>query len=194
MAERFGRTPACMRSSGAALSSAPRFGLQATPQEPDGLAAEIGELGSRDVAQLRLRWRNNLGGTFPAHLPKWLLVRVLAYRIQAAALGGLDADALRTIRGLSLTAGDESAARFSARLPKTKGGVSLRPGALLAREWQGQLHRVMIVQEGFAWNGETYSSLSRVANAITGARWNGHRFFGLRKVQTDRLGGAVDGQ
>jgi hypothetical protein len=52
----------------------------------------------------------------------------------------------------------------------------------------------MIVKDGFAWNGETYSSLSQVANAITGARWNGHRFFGLRKAQTDQVGGAVDAQ
>ena len=34
--------------------------------------------------------------------------------------------------------------------------------------------------EGFAWNGKTYDSLSKVAFAITGTNWNGPRFFGLR--------------
>jgi hypothetical protein len=37
------------------------------------------------------------------------------------------------------------------------------------------------MSDGFAWNGRTYDSLSKVAYAITGTRWNGPRFFGLRK-------------
>jgi hypothetical protein len=39
---------------------------------------------------------------------------------------------------------------------------------------------VMVMEDGFAWNGQTYDSLSKVAFAITGTRWNGPRFFGLR--------------
>ena len=38
----------------------------------------------------------------------------------------------------------------------------------------------MVMTEGFAWNGQTYDSLSKVAFAITGTKWNGPRFFGLR--------------
>ncbi len=48
------------------------------------------------------------------------------------------------------------------------------------REWNAQAYRVMVVDEGFAWNGKTYDSLSKVAFAITGTNWNGPRFFGLR--------------
>ena len=66
------------------------------------------------------------------------------------------------------------------RRPATREGVDLRPGAMLAREWRGRLERVSVLEDGFAWNGKTYGSLSRIANAITGASWNGHRFFGLR--------------
>ena len=51
---------------------------------------------------------------------------------------------------------------------------------MLGREWNGQMHRVAVLAEGFAWNGKTYPSLSKVAFAITGTRWNGPRFFGLR--------------
>jgi hypothetical protein len=58
--------------------------------------------------------------------------------------------------------------------------ASLRPGTLLGREWNGQMHRVSVLSDGFAWNGKTYPSLSRVAFAITGTRWNGPKFFGLR--------------
>jgi hypothetical protein len=38
----------------------------------------------------------------------------------------------------------------------------------------------MVMPDGFAWNGQTYVSLSKVAFAITGTKWNGPRFFGLR--------------
>ena len=64
--------------------------------------------------------------------------------------------------------------------PATREGVDLRPGAILAREWRGRLERVTVLDDGFAWNGTTYGSLSMVAKAITGTSWNGHRFFGLR--------------
>ena len=44
----------------------------------------------------------------------------------------------------------------------------------------------MMLDQGFAWNGETYGSLSQVAKAMTGTSWNGHRFFGLRTARSDR--------
>jgi hypothetical protein len=44
----------------------------------------------------------------------------------------------------------------------------------------------MVLERGFAWNGETYGSLSQVAKAMTGTNWNGHRFFGLRTAKSDR--------
>ena len=48
----------------------------------------------------------------------------------------------------------------------------MKPGTLLVREWDGSLQRVMVLEQGFAWNGATYESLSRVARAITGTNWN----------------------
>jgi hypothetical protein len=60
----------------------------------------------------------------------------------------------------------------------------LKVGALLVRELKGQLERVMILEEGFAWNGQTFDSLSQIAKAMTGTNWNGHRFFGLRQGKT----------
>src|SRR5439155_19427248 len=53
------------------------------------------------------------------------------------------------------------------------------PGTVLVREWDRQSQRVMVMADGFAWNGQTYDSLSKVAFAITGTKWNGPRFFGL---------------
>jgi hypothetical protein len=64
----------------------------------------------------------------------------------------------------------------------------LLQGAILTREWNGHVHRVMVVEDGFAWEGRTYDSLSRAAFAITGTKWNGPRFFGLRAAIDERDG------
>src|SRR6202042_3555391 len=79
---------------------------------------------------------------------------------------------------------DDAAAPFDRRAPQTREGVGLKVGARLVREWNGQLERVMVLEEGFAWNGQTFGSLSQIAKAMTGTTWNGHRFFGLRQGKT----------
>jgi hypothetical protein len=78
----------------------------------------------------------------------------------------------------------ESAAGMSARLLKfDRNGSELTPGTVLVREWDQRSQRVMVMPDGFAWNGRTYDSLSKVAFAITGTKWNGPRFFGLREKE-----------
>jgi hypothetical protein len=115
------------------------------------------------------------------------LLRVLVYRIQAVALGSLGKETLRVLRQLKGQRLDSSDARpFETRIPITRDGADLRTGALLARECNGKLERVMVLEKGFAWNGESYGSLSQVAKAMTGTSWNGHRFFGLRTARSDR--------
>jgi Protein of unknown function (DUF2924) len=56
----------------------------------------------------------------------------------------------------------------------------IKPGSVLVREWKGKSHRVMVLAEGFAYDGKTFGNLSEIAVLITGTRWNGPRFFGLR--------------
>lgn len=58
---------------------------------------------------------------------------------------------------------------------------NLGHGTQLLREWGGQTHRVTVEAEGrYLYDGQTWSSLSAIARAITGARWSGPRFFGTR--------------
>ncbi len=140
------------------------------------LAASLPKL---DKPQLLLSWRNQLGGTAPAHLPGWLLARLLTFRLQAQTFGDVDPVVLRKLKRGEF-AGDSDFVPFAVRSAATRDGANLRPGALLAREWRGKLERVTVLDEGFAWNGKTYAGLSQVAKAITGTNWNGHRFFGLR--------------
>jgi Protein of unknown function (DUF2924) len=56
----------------------------------------------------------------------------------------------------------------------------IKPGSVLVRQWKGKSHRVMVLADGFAYDGNTFSNLSEIAVLITGTRWNGPRFFGLR--------------
>ena len=151
-----------------------------SPLRRNDIAVLIAELPNLDSAQLGFRWRNHLGGAVPTHLPRWLLARVLAYRLQAVGQGDLDRATLRFLRASG--GGPEGSEPFTARDPTTRDGASVRPGGMLVREWKGQMQHVMVLDEGFAWKGETYTSLSQVAKAITGTNWNGHRFFGLRKA------------
>jgi hypothetical protein len=37
-----------------------------------------------------------------------------------------------------------------------------------------------VLENGFAYRGERYLSLSAIARAITGTRWSGPTFFGLK--------------
>ena len=85
----------------------------------------------------------------------------------------------------SLRENDGASVPFDRRAPKTRQGVALKAGALLVREWKGRLERVMTLEEGFAWNGQTFGSRFQIAKAMTGTNWNGHRFFGLRQGKND---------
>jgi hypothetical protein len=95
-----------------------------------------------------------------------------------AALGDLDKTTVRLLDRIA----DDARSGKPVEVP-VPDRVGLRPGTLLAREWEGAPQRVMVLVEGFAWNGNTYPSLSQVARAIAGTRWNGPRFFGLRDQQ-----------
>jgi hypothetical protein len=54
-----------------------------------------------------------------------------------------------------------------------------RPGTRLIREFQGTVYEVTVLDKGYAWEGRTYTNLSRIATEITGTKWSGPRFFGL---------------
>jgi hypothetical protein len=152
----------------------PRVGIG--PAEPDRniLAVEIARLRDLDVVALRSRWQNAFRRQAP-HLPRHLLFRVLAYRLQADQLGDLDSE---TRRLLDSSGSPEKAGQRAVDLGRRT--TELRPGTVLGRDWNGHMHRVAVLADGFAWNGKTYPSLSKIAFAITGTRWNGPRFFGLR--------------
>jgi DUF2924 family protein len=139
---------------------------------------EIAHLRGLDVKGLRARWQSVFQRAARAHLTRHLLFSVIAYRLQADRFGDLDHATKQVLDG-SVAKEDEPS--MSARLASfDQKRAELTPGTVLVREWDRRSQRVMVMADGFAWNGKTYDSLSKVAFAITGTRWNGPRFFGLR--------------
>ena len=125
------------------------------------------------IAQLRVRYREVFRTDPPKAFGPDLLRRSVARRIQEKAYGGLSRPTQRLL--------DQMMKAFSA---KPNGKIVLprriKPGSVLVREWKRRSHRVMVLADGFAYEGATYSNLSEIAGLITGTRWNGPRFFGLR--------------
>jgi hypothetical protein len=154
------------------------------PAVPDrgSLDIEIARLRDLDVGELRARWHTVFRRRAPPHLPRHLLFRILAYRLQADRLGDLDADSRRLLDRIGSGPSD-GIDRLVADLNRPR--AELRPGTLLTREWDGHLQRVMVLADGFSWNGKTYPSLSQVAFAMTGTRWSGPRFFGLDQPSSE---------
>jgi Protein of unknown function (DUF2924) len=140
---------------------------------------EIAHLRDLDLRGLHARWRAAFRKVAPSHLPRHLLFGILVYRLQADEFGDLDP---ATRRALERSRGIQSRKQVADRLEVLDRQQSRsEPGTVLMREWKGRQHRVVVMADGFAWNGRNYKSLSAVAFAMTGTRWNGPRFFGMRR-------------
>ena len=139
--------------------------------------ASLGDLGLEDLRQV---WRERLGGNPPMASSAELMRRWLGWELQAREQGGFDTATRRRMRELGRPF-DKGAQLSTRALVDAPTGRSLPPGTVLQREHAGTNHRVMVLEKGFAWNGQTFSSLSEVAFRITGTRWSGPRFFGLKQ-------------
>ena len=129
---------------------------------------EIAALGAFDRSTLLQHWRSAFGREAPPRLSRPLMEKAIAHDMQVKAFGGLSA---RTIRALKAAAKPE-AASASSRPPSR--------GTRLVREWNGILHEVDVMDDGYHWRGQRHRSLSAIALAITGTKWSGPRFFGIR--------------
>jgi hypothetical protein len=145
--------------------------------------AELDRLAVMPIALLRVRYREVFRADPPKAFGPDLLRRSVAHRIQEKAYGGLSRSTQRLL--------DQMMKAFAA---KPNGKIALprriKPGSVLVREWKGRSHRVMVLADGFAYDGNTYGNLSEIAGLITGTRWNGPRFFGLRS-KADESGTAT---
>ncbi len=133
-----------------------------------GIEREIAALDALDRSTLLQRWRTAFGREAPPHLSRTLMEKAVAYDLQARAFGGLSA---RTISALKAAVKPDAAP--ASRRPPGR-------GTRLVREWNGILHEVEVLDDGYLWRGQRHRSLSAIALAITGTKWSGPRFFGIQ--------------
>lgn len=127
----------------------------------------IKRLKSMDHSELTGVWRDLHQEEPPRRMSAVLLRRILAHETQVIVHGSLPKRDIQRLKKL-------------ARERCRHVAPSLTPGGRLIREWNGETHTVEVLEKGFAWRGQTYRSLSAIAEAITGVRWSGPRFFGLK--------------
>ncbi len=117
------------------------------PADAATIEAEVDHVRSLGIDALRRRWRIMFGAIPPPGLTKDIIARMIAYRIQEDAFGGLDA---KTARLLDRMARGEKPSELNRRL---------KPGTVLIREYNGERHTVTVVTDGFVWQGATYTGV-----------------------------------
>ena len=133
------------------------------------LDAKLAALATLSPAELHAKWERAYRVAAPRISPD-LLIRGLAWQLQVKAHGGPSPSTMRELREMAATArrGEQHAQ-----------SPVLRPGTQLMRSWGEKSWSVLVVEDGFIFEGERYASLSPIARMITGAHWSGPRFFGL---------------
>jgi Protein of unknown function (DUF2924) len=156
---------------------------QGSHTQGEKISAEIAAVRTLCVKELKSRWRSLYDTEPPSRISRELLTRAIAYRLQEREFGALPS---ATRRLLERVAADLSSHR-------TRQSVTRKaaPGTLLIREWRGKAHQVTVHDDGVAYHGKRYGSLSEVARLITGTRLSGPLFFGLRKPVREARHGAA---
>ncbi len=158
----------------------------------DRIEQEVASLGAFHRSELADRWKAIYGVPPPKGARRVLLERAVAWHIQAQVFGGIKKEILRVLlKGSTVharngpkrggLADSDALVCIDIRVPSKQRAIRPLPssGARLARDWRGKTHVVDVTQDGYVWQGKSYSSLSVIAREITGARWSGPRFFGL---------------
>lgn len=138
---------------------------------PNNMSPELDALIAMKPFELRAKWRDVYRDVAPDIGPD-LLRRGIAYRLQERRQGSLASSTRRDIE------------RLIKQLGKGEGGLksgaaSLKTGTRLVRSWRDKMHHVLVLDDGYEFDGRRYQSLTQITQDITGAHWSGPRFFGL---------------
>jgi hypothetical protein len=140
------------------------------------LDVDIAALQGAATHDLRIAWRRLYRGEPPRCMTRELMIHAIAYRMQERVHGGLAPVTKRRLQGLVAEIEAKGIEAFDP-------GIVLKPGARLVREWAGKTHTVVVLENGFDYDGDRYPSLTKIATRITGAHWSGPRFFGITKTR-----------
>lgn len=143
------------------------------------IVTQIRELQTMPAARLAARYAELFGKEPRICHAAWLR-RQVAWKLQVREFGGLSEPAKgrldELVAQIDLPLRDVAPRPRPAPRPESK---DLPIGTTLVREWRGQQVRVEVRDNGFAWNGTLYKSLTAAVRAITNSAWNPKIFFGL---------------
>lgn len=151
----------------------------------------IAQLQTLTIKQLKAQIAEVTGQTVKSNNRPYLigkLTKALEAKAAAEAAQARTAKKTKTTRKAKTakaekaekTATVEKAERRTRTSPRKAGERDPRlpaAGAVLEREHKGKKIRVTVLEDGFRYEGETYSSLSTIARVATGTIWNGFTFF-----------------
>ncbi|MDD3014160.1 MAG: DUF2924 domain-containing protein [Candidatus Gastranaerophilales bacterium] len=144
--------------------------------------AMIEELKRLSREELIKKWKKLFKTNSPQHAKKDLLIKHIAWELQAREQGGYSAQTKKKLDRLSETISKGKAANDeNIKILKEYSALEIKAGTKLIREYKGEKHEVITLDKGFKYKDKTYKSLSAIANEITGTRWNGKVFFGIKK-------------
>ena len=127
---------------------------------------EIALLKTKSLAELQELWKEYFIEPTVSQNKEFFISRI-AYRIQELAYGGMPKEQQRLIAQMYVP-------------PDVR--KNLPPvGTRIIREYHQIEHSVIILNDGFEYNGLKYSTLSAIAKKITGKKISGRHFFGIDK-------------
>jgi len=160
------------------------------------VARQTEELNHMTVGQLQVRWAEVWNEPSRSRNKRYLQKRI-AWRIQALAYGGLSERALRRAEELvdetllrvrppkGFMAAGEAGTTVTTKISPAP-PAALVPGTVITREYNGRRLVVMVLDDGFEFEGKRFRSLTAIAKAATGSHWNGRHFFGLGPAKSKK--------
>lgn len=148
---------------------------------------ELAEMQRMTVGQLREKYEDVFGETTRSGNKPWMVKRI-AWRLQANQYGGLSERAKARAAELANDADIRvMPPKSPATIPiATRANVVARadglvPGTEIVRKYKGRELRVLVLADGFQYEGERYDSLTSLAEKITNSHCSGWRFFNVRR-------------
>jgi hypothetical protein len=151
---------------------------------------KLAELSELSIGQLAAKYEKLFGEKCRSRNRRYVYRRV-AWKIQADDEGGLSERAIlraTAIAGESLLRVTPPNARKSKKevpssVPANWDSRIPPPGQVIERHYKGKLLIVMVMTDGFEFEGERYKSLTALARAISGTHCNGFHFFKLGQAR-----------
>ncbi len=133
-------------------------------------------LDKKDLAEI---WKQKFGTDPFPYLSRNFIVKNLIYQDQTELYGDLTLNSKKQLKKLVIQySSTKTITKTDIKKSKT---LNLNIGTKLIREFRNKKYEVIVVENGFEFEGKFYKSLSAIANEITGTRWNGKVFFGVKK-------------